>query len=84
MRVSNPYSAQPNSFQRAKILSVRDVAVRLEQAAAELEDLQLYEDADLLRSTADGIWKRARQIESQLQRSANSQPDNPNWAGPLR
>lgn len=67
LRVANPYSLQPSSLHpnvRSKVTAVRAVAVNLEQAAAELEQLQLYEDADLVRSAANGMWKRARQIET--------------------
>ncbi len=63
-RVANPYSPQIPSAQQAKISTVRAVAVQLEQAAAELEGLQLYDEADSIRSSANLMWKRARQIET--------------------
>lgn len=68
IRVANPFSLQPLPSKpglRVKVNAVRAVATQLEQAAAELENLQLYEDADTVRAAANGVWRRARSIEKE-------------------
>jgi hypothetical protein len=44
---------------------LRSTAKRLEGVAAELEDLQLYEEADQIRQLATSIWKKAREGNNQ-------------------
>jgi hypothetical protein len=79
LRVANPFSLQPipsNPGLRVKVSAVRAVASKLEQAAAELESVQLYDDADTVRAAANGIWRRARSIEADEPRVSDSNVPN--------
>lgn len=59
-------SAKPNA------LVLRNIAKRMEMLAADMEDLEIFEDADFLRSRANKIRLRARKNTSRQARASNS------------
>lgn len=66
--ISNPFeSTVSSSNAKSNVSKMRDIAKRMELLAADIEELELFEDADLLRNRANKIRMQARKSSSTRQ-----------------